>query len=85
MYMISIFYVAVYQLQYSGFILENLTRGTNHTYRNLGGGGNMKTCVAVHEEGLLHIRVGGNLFKAAPSCPPPPLKIPDTVCMLVWE
>ena len=39
MYMISIFHVAVYQLQYSGFILENLTRGTNYTTEILGGGG----------------------------------------------
>ena len=75
MYMISIFHVAVYQLQYSGVISKNLTRGTNCAYRNLGGGGgvNMKTCVAVYEEDLLHIREGGNLFKAGQMPPLAPL------------
>ena len=37
----------------SWFISENLTRGTNGTYeKSWGGEGNMKTHVAVYEEGL---------------------------------
>ena len=46
---------------YSGYISENLTRGANHTFLGEGGGGNMKTRVAVYEEGLFDSR-GGKTF-----------------------
>ena len=55
----------------SGFIAESLTRGggTTHT-RNLGGGGggNMKTHVAVYKEGLFDLR-GAKLFKGGANAP----------------
>ena len=62
---------------HSGFISEKVTRrGELHVRGILGG--NMKTRVAVYEEGVFNLRGGAKLFKGGGKCPlSPPKRSPD--------